>query len=155
MAREAREGRIDSPSYLTARSRSRLFVNSSAFSARLRQRAACSFRNELSIETPNTTLNELRRLPHLTFYGTGFFGQRPPCEFVRSKSLSERVIPAFAGCGYAADNPARRPAARCPTGAGAAVHFPFAFSPCCARRKSAPRKAAICARNLAISRSAL
>jgi hypothetical protein len=53
----AREDLPDSlPSYLAARSNRRLFVNSSAFSARLRQSAACAFRNDSSIyATQNAT----------------------------------------------------------------------------------------------------
>ena len=53
----AREDLPDSlPSYLAARSNRRLFVNSSAFSARLRQSAACAFRDDSSIyATQNAT----------------------------------------------------------------------------------------------------
>jgi len=38
--------------HLAARSNSRLLVNSSALTANRRQRAACSFKNELSIASP-------------------------------------------------------------------------------------------------------
>jgi hypothetical protein len=50
--REAREGSPDMWSYLAARSNRRFLVNWSALSARLRQRAAISFRDELSIAAP-------------------------------------------------------------------------------------------------------
>jgi hypothetical protein len=53
MAREAREGAPSLWSYFAARSSRRLFVNLSAFSARLRHRSACSFINELSIALLN------------------------------------------------------------------------------------------------------
>jgi hypothetical protein len=46
--RRVREGRLDLASYLAAKSSRRRFMNGSAFSARLRQRSACSFKNELS-----------------------------------------------------------------------------------------------------------
>ena len=58
--RTAREGRPSLSSYFSARSSRRLFMNGSAFSARLRHRSACSFKNELSISTLNAT-NELMR----------------------------------------------------------------------------------------------
>jgi hypothetical protein len=51
--RGVREGRPDLASYLAANSSRRRFMNGSAFSAKLRQRSACSFKNELSILDPN------------------------------------------------------------------------------------------------------
>jgi hypothetical protein len=35
----------------------------------------------------------------------GFVGRPSACEFVRSKSLSDRAYSRFSDCGYAADNP--------------------------------------------------
>src|SRR5450830_1265758 len=52
---DAREGWFNFRSYLAARSNKRLLVNSSALSARLRQRAACCFKKELSIYPPDAT----------------------------------------------------------------------------------------------------
>jgi hypothetical protein len=52
---EARDWLPALASYSSARSRRRRFVNLSAISARLRHRAACSFRNELSIKNPDAT----------------------------------------------------------------------------------------------------
>jgi hypothetical protein len=59
MVRVAREGRSSLSSYLAAKSSRRLFVNQSAFSARWRQRSACSFKNELSIVGLNTQLTPM------------------------------------------------------------------------------------------------
>ena len=53
--RVAGDGRPSLSSYLPAKSSRRFFMNGSAFSARLRQRSACSFKNELSIFHPNAT----------------------------------------------------------------------------------------------------
>jgi hypothetical protein len=53
--RGAREGGLDLASYLAAKSSRRRFMNGSAFSARLRQRSACSFKNELSTFDSNAT----------------------------------------------------------------------------------------------------
>jgi hypothetical protein len=53
--RGVREGRLDLASYLAAKSSRRRFMNGSAFSARLRQRSACSFKNELSTFDSNAT----------------------------------------------------------------------------------------------------
>jgi hypothetical protein len=53
--RGVREGKPDLASYLAAKSSRRRFMNGSAFSARLRQRSACSFKNELSIFDSNAT----------------------------------------------------------------------------------------------------
>ncbi len=53
--RVAGDGRPSLSSYLPAKSSRRVFMNGSAFSARLRQRSACSFKNELSIFHPNAT----------------------------------------------------------------------------------------------------
>jgi hypothetical protein len=53
--REAREGRPNLSSYFAAKSSRRFFMKGSAFSARLRQRFACSFEKELSIFNSNTT----------------------------------------------------------------------------------------------------
>jgi hypothetical protein len=66
--REAREGRPNLSSYLSASSCSRLFVNGSAFSASLRQRVACSFRKELSASDRPDVLRSfpLRLQPSLT-----------------------------------------------------------------------------------------
>ena len=47
--REATEGRLNLSSYFAARSNKRLLVNGSAFSARLRQRSACSLRKAISM----------------------------------------------------------------------------------------------------------
>ena len=47
------EGRSDLASYLNAKSRRRRFMNGSAFSASVRQRSACSLKNELSIFDSN------------------------------------------------------------------------------------------------------
>jgi hypothetical protein len=49
----APDGGLNSPaSYLSARSNKRFLVNLSALSAKLRHRAACSFKKELSITPP-------------------------------------------------------------------------------------------------------
>jgi hypothetical protein len=48
IVRETREGRSRLSSYFAARSNRRLFMNGSAFSARLRHRSACSLIKELS-----------------------------------------------------------------------------------------------------------
>jgi hypothetical protein len=53
--RGVREGRPDLASYLAANSSRRRFMNGSAFSAKLRQRSACSFKNELSTFDSNAT----------------------------------------------------------------------------------------------------
>jgi hypothetical protein len=53
--RGAREGELDLASYLAAKPSRRRFMNGSAFSARLRQRSACSFKNELSTFDSNAT----------------------------------------------------------------------------------------------------
>jgi hypothetical protein len=65
--REAREGRPDLASYLAAKSSRRLLMNGSAFSARLRQRLACSFKKELSIFDSDTT-NDLTSHGLLGFF---------------------------------------------------------------------------------------
>jgi hypothetical protein len=53
--RGVREGRPDLASYFAANSSRRRFMNGSAFSAKLRQRSACSFKNELSTFDSNAT----------------------------------------------------------------------------------------------------
>jgi hypothetical protein len=98
MTREAGEGRIDSPSYHVARSRSRLFVSSSPISERLRQRASCAFKNELSINSP--TQPKLRaRLPPNIFSNIVFPAKRG-LWIRRNKSFVVASNFGFWGCGY-------------------------------------------------------
>ncbi len=86
MTWEAREGWPSRSSYFAARSNSRLLVNSSALSARLRQRAACSFKKELSITSPkrNSHSNFAR---HAVFFHQNM--KHPPAQNLAYANTSD------------------------------------------------------------------
>src|SRR6267142_5771153 len=88
MTSEAREGCPSRSSYLAARSNSRLLVNSSALSARLRQRAACSFKKELSITSPKRNLH-FNFARHAVFFYQNM--KHPPAQIAYA-SISDNPV---------------------------------------------------------------
>jgi hypothetical protein len=90
MTWEAREGWPSRSSYFAARSNSRLLVNSSALSARLRQRAACSFKKELSTTSPQNATTRANFARHAVFFYQNM--KHPPAQNLAYASVSDNSV---------------------------------------------------------------